>query len=83
MTNKFKKLFEVNEASFPKTANLKNIKKKLDSGEWKVISHHRWKKKKRSTLTVRDIKTNKNFQLKVNEQDDVMIFSPKKVKKKK
>ena len=79
MTNKFKKLFEVNEASFPKTANLKNIKKKLDSGEWKVISHHKWKKKKRSTLNVRDTKTNKNFQLKVNELGIKEIEVPIKV----
>jgi len=51
----------VNEA---KSANNKNIKKKLDSGEWKVIGHS--KKKGKSTLHIRD-KSGKRFDLKVNE----------------
>jgi len=51
----------VNEA---KSANNKNIKKKRDSGEWKVIGHS--KKKGKSTLHIRD-KSGKRFDLKVNE----------------
>ena len=47
-----------------KSANLKNIKKKLDSGEWEVIGHS--KKKDKSTFHVRD-KAGKRFNVKLNE----------------
>jgi hypothetical protein len=47
-----------------KSANLKNIKKKMNSGEWKVIGHS--KKKGKSILHIKD-KSGKSFNLKVNE----------------
>jgi len=81
MTNKFSKIFEVNEVSFPKSMNLKNIKKKLNSGEWKVVGHHKYKLKNKSTLYVIDTKTKKRFKLKINE-DDVITWDNTKEKPK-
>ena len=81
MSNKFSKIFEVNEVSFPKSMNLKNIKKKLNSGEWKVVGHHKYKLKNKSTLYVIDTKTKKRFKLKINE-DDVITWDNTKEKPK-